>query len=180
MDWIESVEILRNYMEKLNASPASVRDDNVVHLTLRAAAVVLQRWRLLAGDSVQEVMYAEYPQIGFTINSYYNETVAFVVDNKPRSTPLASWSTLIETYLRDLKGTEMVEDNQSIGGRLIAASFGRAGTVRNMGKSHQATVIDTRLLSYADHELLAQWLTRKDGFADMISTLAVFISITRP
>lgn len=180
MTLIEAVESLHIYMEKLNAAPASVRDDETIHRMLQVAAVLLPRWRLLAAESVQEVMYTEYPQIGFTINSYYNETVAFLVENKARMTPLASWATLVSTYMRDVAGTTEVEKNASIGARLIAASFGRAGKVRDMGKSHQSTTVDKRLLSYADHELLALWLTRKDGFADMISTLAVFISITRP
>ena len=180
MTLIEATETLHIYMEKLNAAPAPVRDDDTVHNVLRAAAAILPRWRLLAAESVQEVMYTEYPQIGFTINSCYNETVAFLLENKPRCTPLACWATMMSTYMRDVAGTTEVEKNNSIGARLIAASFGRAGKVRDMGKSHQSTTIDKRLLSYADHELLALWMTRKDGFADMISTLAVFISITRP
>ena len=180
MDWIEAVETLRIYMEKLNASPASVRDDATVHKVLRACAVILPRWRMIGSQSVQDVMYAQYPQIGFTINSYYNESVAFIVENKRRSVPIVSWSHLIETYLRDVAGTTEVEKPGSLGARLLSAAYGRAGKVRDMGKPHQATGVDKRLLSYADHELLAQWLTRTDGFADMVSTLAVFISITRP
>ena len=70
MTLIEATETLHIYMEKLNAAPASVRDDDTVHNVLRAAAAILPRWRLLAAESVQEVMYTEYPQIGFTINSY--------------------------------------------------------------------------------------------------------------
>ena len=57
MDWIEAVETLRIYMEKLNASPASVRDDATVHNVLRACAVILPRWRMIGSQSVQDVMY---------------------------------------------------------------------------------------------------------------------------
>lgn len=180
MDWINAVECVGNYMEKLRAGPAAVRDDDITHEVIRAAAVILPRFRVVASEQFQTALYDEYPQIGFTFNTFFNETVAFVLDNKRRSVPLVSWSNLLTTYMRDVAGTKMVAENGSLGGRMLAATLGQAGTVRNLGKAHQSTVVDKRLLSYADHELLAKWLICRDGFADMVSSLAVFLVITRP
>lgn len=82
--------------------------------------------------------------------------------------------------MNDIHSTKQVERTGSLGSRLLAAAYGRSGQVRRMGTAHQTYTPDRRLLSYADHELLARWLTRPNGLSDMISSLAVFLKIARP
>lgn len=179
-DFNQAERILKLYMDKLNENPILVHDDELIHSTLPAVAVVLPYFRLAAAESVQQVLYDEYPQIGFTFNTFYNETVAFILDGKRRSTNVGTWSVLMSTYMRDVHGTKYVEETGSIGARMVSAAFGKAGQVRSMGKALQTMQPDLRLLSYADHELLARWMTRTNGLSDMITSLAVFLKIARP
>lgn len=179
-DFNVAEQIIKRYMDALVKNPISVHDDGVIHGVLPAIAAVLPYFRLVSAEASQKVMYDEFPQIGFTFNTLYNETVAFVVDGKKRSTDLVTWSTLIATYMNDVRSTKYVRENGSLGARMISAAFGRSGTVRNMGTAHQSLTADQRLLSYADHELLARWLTRVNGLSDMVATLAVFLKLVRP
>ncbi|MGL5397271.1 MAG: hypothetical protein ACRDBQ_18640 [Shewanella sp.] len=179
-DFNVAEQVIKRYMDTLVKSPIMTHDDAVIHNVLRAAVVVLPYFRLVSAEASQKVMYDEFPQIGFTFNSLYNETVGFVVDGTPRRTNLVSWSNLIATYMNDVRSTKYVRENGSLGARMISAAFGRSGTVRNMGVSHQSLVADQRLLSYADHELLARWITRVNGLSDMVATLAVFLKLVRP
>ncbi|HHS7556396.1 TPA: hypothetical protein ACTPQ1_004688 [Salmonella enterica] len=173
-------KLIKNYMAKLTQNPVLVHDDELIHETLGAAAVVLPYFRLMAAESVQQVLYDEYPQVGFTFNTFYNETAAFLLDGKRRTVSTGQWSVLLVSYMNDVHSTKQVEHTGSLGSRLLAAAFGRSGSVRSMGKAHQTYQADTRLLSYADHELLARWMTRPNGLSDMISSLAVFLKIARP
>ncbi|QXO09490.1 hypothetical protein pEaSNUABM11_00066 [Erwinia phage pEa_SNUABM_11] len=180
MDFNNAEQVLKTYMGKLAENPILVHDDKLIHDTLPAVAVILARFRLCSSSAVQEVLYDEYPQIGFTFNQFYNETVAFVLDGKRRDMSVGQWSVLMQQYMNDVHGTKYVRQTGSLGSRMMAASFGDSGKVRNLGPSHQTLTPDTRLLSYADHELLAQWLTRVNGLSDMVSSLAVFLKIARP
>lgn len=175
-----AVERIKSYMSILSKNPIDTHDDEVIHKTLEAAAVVLPYFRLMAADSLQQVLYDEYPQVGFTFNTFYNESVAFLLDGKRRNVTLGQWSTLLSSYMNDVRNTKNVEQTGGLGSRLLAAAFGRRGTVRNMGSAHQSIECSKRLLSYADHELLARWMTRPNGLSDMISSLAVFLKIARP
>lgn len=179
-DFNQAERQLKDYMDLLTQNPIMVHDDEVIHAVLPAVAVVLPYFRLAAAESVQQVLYDEYPQIGFTYNTFYNETVAFLLDGKRRTTTVGTWSVLMTSYMNDVRGTKYVEPNGSIGARMISAAFGRAGKVREFGKSLQSMQADQRLLSYADHELLARWMTRTNGLSDMITSLAVFLKIARP
>lgn len=179
-DFNVSVELIKKYMAVLTENPVEVHDDEVIHGVLQAAAVVLPFFRLYGAESVQQVLYDEFPQIGFTFNTFYNETVSFVVDGKKRTTNVGTWSVLMQTYMNDVRSTKYVEEKGSLGSRMMSAAFGRSGRVRSMGKEHQTLQPDSRLLSYADHELLARWMTRTNGLSDMITSLAVFLKIARP
>jgi len=179
-DFNVAERLVKRYMAKLTENPTEVHDDDLIHETLTAAAVILPYFRLLGAESVQQVLYDEFPQIGFTFNTFYNETVAFVVDGKKRPTNVGTWSVLMSTYMNDVHGTKYVQEKGSLGSRMMSAAFGQAGKVRNMGTQHQTMQPDTRLLSYADHELLARWMTRTNGLSDMIMSLAVFLKIARP
>lgn len=171
---------IKNFMAIMTQNPVDTHDDKLLHDTLEACAVVLPYFRMLGAQSVQDVLYDEYPQVGFTFNTFYNESVAFLLDGKRRSTSIGQWSVLMTSYMNDVHNTKSVEHTGGLGSRLIAAAFGRAGKVRDMGKAHQSWTADARLLSYADHELLARWMTRPNGLSDMISSLAVFLKIARP
>lgn len=171
---------IKNFMAIMTQNPVETQDDLLLHDTLEACAVVLPYFRMLGAQSVQDVLYDEYPQVGFTFNTFYNETVAFLLDGKRRSTSIGQWSVLMTSYMNDIRNTKTVEHTGGLGSRLTAAAFGRAGKVRNMGSAHQTWKADSRLLSYADHELLARWMTRPNGLSDMISSLAVFLKIARP
>jgi hypothetical protein len=180
MDFNNAEQVIKTYMGKLSENPILVHDDSLIHETLPALAVVLPRFRLCAAPAVQQVLYDEFPQIGFTFNTFYNETVKFVLDGKRRDMSVGQWSVLMQQYMNDVHGTKFVRQTGSLGSRMMAASFGDSGKVRNLGASHQTLTPDNRLLSYADHELLAQWLTRVNGLSDMVSSLAVFLKIARP
>lgn len=171
---------IKLYMKNLNNNPVSVHSDEVIHSVLEAAAVIVPRFRLMAAESVQQVLYDEYPQIGFTFNTFYNECVKFILDGKRRTVSVEQWSVLMTSYMNDVYGTKNVEQTGSLGSRMMSAAFGRSGRVRDMGKAHQSYNSDERLLSYADHELLARWITRPNGLSDMIQSLAVFLKIARP
>ena len=93
---------------------------------------------------------------------------------------VGTWSVLMTSYMNDVHGTKYVEQTGSIGARMVSAAFGKAGKVREFGKQLQSMQADQRLLSYADHELLARWMTRTNGLSDMITSLAVFLKIARP
>ncbi|ECB4558099.1 hypothetical protein EXP36_00185 [Salmonella enterica subsp. enterica serovar Weltevreden] len=173
-------KLIKNYMAKLTQNPVLVHDDELIHETLEAAAVVLPYFRMMGADSVQQVLYDEYPQVGFTFNTFYNETASFILDGKRRTVSTGQWSVLLVSYMNDIHSTKQVERTGSLGSRLLAAAYGRSGQVRRMGAAHQTYTPDRRLLSYADHELLARWLTRPNGLSDMISSLAVFLKIARP
>lgn len=179
-DFNQAERILKSYMDKLTQNPVLVHDDEVIHTVLPAVAVVLPYFRMTAAERVQQVLYDEYPQIGFTFNTFYNETVAFLLDGKRRSTTVGTWSVLMSSYMHDVQGTKYVEQTGSIGARMVSAAFGKAGKVREFGKALQSMQADQRLLSYADHELLARWMTRTNGLSDMITSLAVFLKIARP
>jgi len=180
MDFNNAEQAIKEYMDLLSQNAVLVHDDAVIHAVLPACAVVLARFRLCALQSVQEVLYDEYPQIGFTFNTFYNETVQFLLDGKRREISVGQYSILMQQYMNDVHGTKYVRQTGSLGSRMMAASFGDSGQVRNLGNAHQTQKPDTRLLSYADHELLAQWLTRVNGLSDMVSSLAVFLKIARP
>ncbi|QVW55153.1 hypothetical protein pEaSNUABM29_00109 [Erwinia phage pEa_SNUABM_29] len=173
-------KLIKNYMAKLAQNPVLTHDDELIHETLHACAVVLPYFKLLAAESVQQVLYDEYPQVGFTFNTFYNETAQFLLDGKRRTMSTGQWSVLLVSYMNDIHSTKQVEQTGSLGSRLLAAAYGRSGSVRSMGKAHQTLKADNRLLSYADHELLARWMTRPNGLSDMISSLAVFLKIARP
>jgi len=179
-DFNQAERILKAYMDMLNENPVLVHDDEIIHNTLPAVAIVLPYFRLVAAESVQQVLYDEYPQIGFTFNTFYNETVAFLLDGKRRTISVGTFSVLMSTYMRDVQGTKYVAEAGSIGARMVNAAFGKSGQVRSMGKAIQSMQPDLRLLSYADHELLARWMTRTNGLSDMITSLAVFLKIARP
>lgn len=179
-DFNVAERVIKNYMAKLTENAVLVHDDEVIHETLEAVAVILPYFKMMGAESVQQVLYDEFPQIGFTFNTFYNESVWFIIDGKRRSTNIGTFSVLMSSYMNDVRGTKYVEEKGSIGSRMISAAFGRAGKVREMGKEHQTMQTDTRLLSYADHELLARWMTRTNGLSDMITTLAVFLKIARP
>lgn len=180
MDFNKGTEIINAYMAKLEQNPILTRDDEIIHEVIAAAAAILPRFKLMASVSVQQVLYDEFPQVGFTFNTFYNETVAFLLDGERRLTSIGQYSVIFAAYMNDIHGTKYVKQTGSLGSRMIASSFGDSGKVRTMGKAHQSLSPDVRLLSYADHELLARWLTRVNGLSDMISTLAVFLKITRP
>lgn len=179
-DFNQAERLLKAYMDKLTQNPVLVHDDEVIHGVLPAVAVVLPYFRLAAAESVQQVLYDEYPQIGFTFNTFYNESVAFLLDGKRRTTTVGTFSVLLTSYMSDVRGTKYVQETGSIGARMVSAAFGKAGTVRDFGKQLQSMQADQRLLSYADHELLARWMTRTNGLSDMITSLAVFLKIARP
>jgi len=180
MDFNNAERLIKDYMAKLTENPVSVHDDELIHTTLEAAAVILPYFKMMGAESLQQVLYDDYPQIGFTFNTFYNETVAFLMDGKRRDMNVGQWSVLIQQYMNDVRGTKNVRETGSLGSRMIAASYGKSGQVRNLGTAHQSLVADTRLISYADHELLARWMTRVNGVSDMFSSLAVFLKIARP
>lgn len=180
MDYSKACRVIDDYMDKLAKSPLMVHDDNVIHGVLDAAAVVLPRFKLMCVELVQNVLYDDFKQLGFTFNSFYNETMAFVLDGKRRSMGTGNYSSIIQAYMNDIRSTTSAEDFGSLGMAILNSTFGRSGTVRSMGPVHQSIVPDVRALSYADHELLAQWITRVNGLSDMITTLSVFLKIARP
>lgn len=180
MELIHAVRVIKNYMEKLRNNPVLVHDDAVIHEVLEACAVVLPRFRLMCVQNVQDVLYDGFEQIGFTFNSFYNETMAFVLDGKPRIMNTGTYSSILSAYINDVAGTQHAAQFGTLGASILNSTFGRAGTVRSYGPAHQCDKADTRALSYADHELLAQWLTRVNGLSDMVTSLAVLLKITHP
>lgn len=180
MDFSHAAHRITRYMDKLAQNPIMVHDDEVIHDVLEACAVVLPRFKLMCVDSVQNVLYDGFEQIGFTFNTFYNETVAFVLDGKPRIMNTGTYSSIIQAYINDVASTQKSDDFGSLGMSILNSTFGRAGTVRSMGPVHQTRVVDQRALSYADHELLARWVTRVNGLSDMVTSLSVFLKITHP
>lgn len=180
MDYNKAALGIEHYMDLLRQNPIMVHDDEVIHHVLECSAVILPRFKLMCVDSVQNVLYDDFKQLGLTFNSFYNETMQFILDNKRRITATGTYSSLLTAYISDIEKTQHPADFGSIGQSILNGSFGRAGTVRSFGKAHQSTTVDKRALSYADHELLAQWITRVNGLSDMITSLSVFLKIARP
>ena len=56
-DFNVAVERIKTYMSILSKNPIDTHDDELIHKTLEACAVVLPYFRLLAADSVQQVLY---------------------------------------------------------------------------------------------------------------------------
>lgn len=179
-DYSAAVRVIDDYMEKLQKNPIMVHDDSVIHGVLAAAAVILPRFRLMCVESVQRVLYDDFKQLGYTFNAFYNETIAFVLDGKRRQSGTGSYASIIQAYLNDITSTMHADDFGSLGAAILNSTFGRSGTVRSMGPVNYSIKPDMRALSYADHELLAQWITRVNGLSDMVTSLSVFLKIARP
>ncbi|AMR59703.1 hypothetical protein SEGD1_054 [Enterobacteria phage SEGD1] len=107
-------KLIKNYMAKLTQNPVLVHDDELIHETLEAAAVVLPYFRMMGADSVQQVLYDEYPQVGFTFNTFYNETASFILDGKRRTVSTGQWSVLLVSYMNDIHSTKQVERTGSL------------------------------------------------------------------
>lgn len=181
MERQEAVAIIDEYMDKQSKNPVYTHDDDMIRRVLKAAAVILPEFKLMSVDRVQSFLYDEYKQIGSTFNDLYNETAAFIIDGKRRNVDIANYAQMLNTYMRGLKSTEEVKDSGSISANTLNSIFGRSDSVKNYGsEAMQSITVDRRLLSYADHELLASWMTRRNGISDMINTLSVFLIITRP
>lgn len=180
MEFVQAARRVENYMDKLLKNPVLVHDDVIIHDVLEAAAVILPRFKLMCVQDVQNVLYDGFEQIGFTFNSFYNETMAFVLDGKPRIMNTGTYSTILTAYVNDVAGTQKAAQFGTLGASILNSTFGRSGTVRSYGEVHQTDKVDKRALSYADHELLERWITRVNGLSDMVTSLAVFLKITHP
>lgn len=181
MERIEAVAIIDEYMHRQNVNPISVHDDYLIRKALKAASVLIPEFRAMCYANVQGFLYEEYRQIGSTFNDFYNETVAFIVDDKKRTVDIVNYASILNTYMRGLASTEHVLNSGSIAANTMNSIMGISGSVKNYGNNAlQSVNVDNRLLSYADHELLACWMTRRNGVSDMINSLSVFLIITRP
>ncbi|MCT7476066.1 hypothetical protein N5V81_13870 [Escherichia coli] len=149
-------KLIKNYMAKLTQNPVLVHDDELIHETLEAAAVVLPYFRMMGADSVQQVLYDEYPQVGLRLIRSITKLASFILDGKRRTVSTGQWSVLLVSYIGRYPLYQASRANRFLGSRLLAAACNRSGQVRQMGTAHQTYTPDRRLLSYTDHELLAR------------------------
>lgn len=147
---------------------------------MEAAATIFKCFRVLAHPDSQKALYELNKHMALTLNSFYNETASFILDNKPRKSGLNFYLSLLEAYLDEIKASKTPRTSESLGGSILASMIGVRSIVRSRGDRHQAIDLDDRLLSYADHELFALYVTRKAGVIDMIDTLSIFLKIAHP
>tara|TARA_Y100001956_G_scaffold20934_1_gene20546 strand:+ start:857 stop:1390 length:534 start_codon:yes stop_codon:yes gene_type:complete len=168
-------------VKQYRALPASKVDRH--HETfefLSAANCLIPKFRMLASADVQKVLYDDYTQIGYTLNSFYNETVAFIVEGKRRQTSIQTWESIFQAYANDLSNVDAVKKDESLGAMILNSIFRRSGTVRNYGSEHQSVEVSEELLSYADHEVFDLWISRDNGISDMARAMSILLKFTHP
>lgn len=147
---------------------------------LNAAVTLIPMFKMLASSNVQKVLYDDYGQIGYTLNTFYNETVALIVDGKRRSTSIQTWESIFQAYANDLSNVDSVKKDESLGAMILNSVFQRMGTVRNYGSEHQTVEVSEEILSYADHEVFDLWMSRDNGISDMARAMSILLKFTHP
>lgn len=180
MDLNKAVVVIDTYSHLLRTNYHKAMSPKTLNEAMEAAAAVVGVFKLLPCQEYQTKFYKTYPQVGHTLNQYYNDTLAFLLDGKRRLSGHEFYRDLFETYLKHYDDTKEFTGGESLGGKMLSAMLGVQGRMNNFGPSHQTLDVDTRLLSYADHELLSLWVTRKGGFIDMFDTLSNFTKLARP
>lgn len=180
MDLNNAMMIVEEYNHLLRTQYQKAMDPVVLDRALGAAALIMSLFRLIPAQESQSVFYSKHPHVGHTLNQYYNDTVAFLLDSKKRLSGHEFYRDLFETYVHSYSKTKDFDGGTSLGGKMLSAMLGIKGRMVNYGTTHQTIDVDCRLLSYADHELLSLWVTRKGGFIDLFDTLSNFIKLSRP
>lgn len=176
MDLNSAIEILRGHETRGSYGTRKV----TTFETLEACNVVLPWFKQIASEQVQTVLYDEYKQIGFSLNSFYNETVEFIVRGKPRGMNISQWQSIMVAYANDLKGVDKPKWDAAGVNMLRTAWLGINGTVRDYGVAHQSSSVNSELLSYADHELFDLWISRPNGITDMARAMSIILYFTHP
>ena len=180
MDLNKAVAVVKAYRAVNSYSPGqSLRHRETFEL-LEASNKLMSNFKMLASQDVQKVLYDDYEQIGYTVNSFYNETVEFILRGKRRSVSIQSWESIFQAYANDLSGVDNIKKDESIGATILNATFSRLGTVRNYGTEHQSIEVSNELLSYADHEVFDLWITRDNGIPDMARAMSILLKFTHP
>lgn len=180
MDLLTAIRVVDEFSENKSHVVSKLSRDDQIHEAIEACSVLVGRFKAMALPNVQETIYSLVPDMCFTFNTFYNETVDFIIDAKPRKHLIVNWFTILNMYLNDLKSMKHLKDSGSLGANIMNATFGKAGEIAHMGTALQTTKVSTNLLSYADQDILYMWLRRKDGFNDMIKSISLFLKVARP
>lgn len=180
MDLAKHADVIRAYKLMLSNNPSKARTHDEVFTVLQSAAVLVPRFKMIANANVQSVLYDEYAHIAYTLNTFYNETIKFLVEGKKRSTNTHTWEGIFNAYISDHSKDGDIMKTTSIGATILNGATGVKSRIRNYGSSHQTMVANTALLSYADHEVFELWISQDNGVVDMVSSLAIMLNFTHP
>lgn len=180
MDLNKAVVGVKQFRDINNYSAGKSERHKETFEFLEAANKLIPLFKMLASSDVQKVLYDDYEQIGYTLNTFYNETVDFIVNGKRRATSIQTWESIFQAYANDLSNVDDVKKDESLGAMILNAVFNRTGTVRNYGSEHQSVEVTEELLSYADHEVFDLWISRDNGIPDMARAMSILLKFTHP
>lgn len=123
-------------------------------------------------------LYGTVSRVGM-IRRFYNETVAFILDGRPRTMDINIWWGIVN----DMTGyMNAFHEKHNVGTvHNVSAEYyfmmPKLNTAQFASQAVQDKDVDKRLLSYAHCDIVQMWMTRGNGMDDMFMTLSMLSKI---